>query len=362
MDGRLFRLVGALLLVSAPAFADAVNNEWYSSTRALSMGNVGISSAEDSITAMFYNPGALTRNKHTVLEIFNPQLEIGKGVFTIAGSGAGYGKQLSLKDTQPLLMEHPHKASYMGYSLFPNVHAQNFGFGILWRQEAVSYINSQDKLEYHSRYLLLPTMGIAMNLMGNHLRLGVGFRAIQITENNRKVDPDADGVGYKKDPEEGFGIGADVGALFSLPWSSLPTLGVVARNVGDSTFTGGAPFPQGEGIARMPGRIKMTYDGGFSISPKIGQRDTLIFAIDYRDIQNVSYVDTRRHVNIGLELGFKKSFFLRTGFGRGYWTAGFGLASKYGSFDFGTYGEELDARNFQGIQDRRYSLRFGSKF
>lgn len=362
MEGCLFRLVAALALLPAIAFADKVNNEWYSSTRALSMGNVGIASADDSATAMFYNPAALTRNKHTVLEIFNPQVEVGTGVFTIAETGQGYDKQLSLKNTQPLLINHPHKASYMGYSLFPNVHAQNFGFGILWKQQAVSYLNAQNKLEYHSQYLMIPTMGISMNLLGNRLRLGLGFRAIQITSNDKVVATGRTDIGYKLDPQEGFGIGLDGGALFSLPWAGLPTLGFVARNIGDTSFSGGAPFPQGEGTSTMHDKIKMTYDGGFSFSPKIGKRDTFTFAIDYRDIQDVSYVDTRRHINLGLEFDFRKSFYLRTGYGRGYFTAGFGLASKFGSFDFGTYGEELDARNFMGIGDRRYSMRFGSKF
>lgn len=361
MDGSLFRLTLALLGFSQLAWADQVNNEWLSGTRALSMGNVGIASADDTETTMFYNPAGLTRNKRTTLEIFNPQIEFGTGVFKLARNQGDYGKQLSLAGTQPLLQLKPHKASYLGYSLYPNVNSQNFGFGLLWRQEAVSYLNSQDKLEYHSRYLMIPTMGLAMNLLGNRFRVGAAVRAVQITANNRTADPTAAGVGYKKNAEEGFGLGLDAGAMLSLPWAGLPTLGFVARNAGNTSFSGSAPYPQGDGTVTKPGRIKMTYDAGIAFFPK-SQRNSFLFAIDYRDVLNNTNVNSLRHVNIGTEFGFKKAFFLRFGYGRGYWTAGFGLNSKYGSFDLGTYGEELDARNFREIEDRRISLRLTTKF
>ncbi|MGE3260221.1 MAG: hypothetical protein AB7K68_00435 [Bacteriovoracia bacterium] len=363
MDGCLFRLIWGLLLLQAPfALADQVNNEWLSSTRALSMGNVGIASAEDSITTMFYNPAALSRNKKASLEIFNPQIEFGTGFFSLGGNAGGYSKNLALSSIQPVLREHPHKASYAGYSLYPNLSAQNFGFGIAWKEQAVSYINSQDKLEYHSRYLMIPSMGISMNLLGNRLRIGAAARAIQITSNDKVTDADAPDLGYKKDPQEGFGLGLDAGAMLSLPWAGLPTLGFVARNLGDTSFTGSAPYPRGEGTATAHEKIKMKYDGGIAFFPKLGQRNSLTIAADYRDLLNVSKVNSLRHLNLGTEIGYGKSFFFRFGFSQGYLTAGLGLASKFGTFDLGTYGEELDARNFQEIQDRRISMRFAVKF
>ena len=363
MDGCLFRLGLLLFFFSVTqAKADRVNNEWLSGTRALSMGNVGIANADDTETTMFYNPAGLTRIKKATLEIFNPQFEFGTGVFTVSPGIQEFSKNLSLTGVQPLLQTHPHKASSLGYSLYPNVNSQNFGFGVLWRQEGVSYINSQDRLEYHSRYLLIPTMGLGMNLLGNHLRIGAAVHAIQITENNRTVDATATNIGYKLNPEEGFGIGLDAGALLSLPWAGLPTLGFVARNVGTTRFTGGVPMSQAVGTATLHGRLPMTYDAGFALFPRASKKKSVTFAIDYRDVQNVTGTNSLRHLNVGTEFGVGKVFFLRLGMSRGYWTAGFGVASKFGAFDFGTYGEELDDRNFREIEDRRISFKFTTKF
>lgn len=367
MDGCLVRLIcRALAIVSMaaplPALADAVNNEWLSSTRALSMGNVGIASADDPIGQMFYNPAGLSRNKKTTLEVFNPQLEAGIHVFSIGGGGLSLGNQLSLEKAQPALQSHPHKASYLGFSLFPNITTQNFGFGIAWREQAVGYINSQDKLEYHSKYLMIPTLGLSMNLLGNRFRLGAAVRAIQLTENNRTSDPDASGQGYLKDAEEGFGLGLDAGAMLSLPWAGLPTLGFVARNLGGTSFGGGAPYPRAYGTVTRHNRVKMTYDAGFSIASKPGRGGAFTFATDFRDILNHTETNMLRHINLGTEWGFGKALFFRLGVSQGYWTAGFGLASKFGTFDLGSYGEELDKRNFREIEDRRISIRFATKF
>lgn len=362
MDGCLFRLLWIACLWPVFAQADAVNNEWFSPVRNLSMGNVGIASADDGTAAMFYNPAALSRNKRAIFEFFNPQVEIGKGVFRLAQNSAGYEKQTALKKTQPLLRDQPHVPSYMGYAVYPNLQAPNFGFGLLWSERAVSFINSQDRLEYRSRYLMIPTMGLAMPLLGSRVRLGVAVRAIQITSNERVVDTDAQGIGYKKDAEEGFGLGLDAGMLLTAPWAGLPTLGFVARNLGDTSMSGAAPYPRAEGTVRRHHKVKGTYDAGFAIFPKVGKRSTLTIAADYRDIQDVAFVDSRRHINLGMELGVNKTFYFRLGASQAYWTAGIGLASKFGNIDFGTYSEELDRRNVREIEDRRFALKLGSKF
>ncbi len=347
-----------LLLLPSLALADAVNNEWNSTTRSLSMGNVGIASAEDGTTAMFYNPAALARNKRTTVEIFNPQFDVGSGVFGLGGSES-YSKHMALGKVRPLLEAKPGKASYLGTSIYPNVSAQNFNFGILGKAEGGAYSDGLN-LTYRSRYLVIPTLGLAMGTLGGRFRLGFAARAIQITENDETTT--RQGVGYTVNAAEGFGLGLDAGALITVPWYGLPTLGFVARNVGDTTFPGSAPFSMATGTSTRRQKVKMTYDAGFSLSPKFSKKSGLVFAVDYRDVQNVHNVTTRRRINLGLEFNIFQALYLRTGFGRGYWTAGMGLASKYGSLDMGTYAEELDDRSFGAKQDRRISLRYGSRF
>jgi hypothetical protein len=325
------------------------------------MGNVGIASAEDAATAMFYNPAALARTKKAVLEFFNPQLEMGQNVPSLGAGLKDFGKHLNLQKVRPLLEAKPNTASYLGASLYPNVHAQNFNFGILLKAEGVSYVDADDKLIYRSRYLTVPTMGISMGLLGGRFRLGLAARGISLAENDRSTTA-AENIGYSLDADQGFGLGLDAGALLALPVATLPTLGFVARNVGDTTFRGSAPATLASGEALPHEKIKMTYDAAFAVFPKFNQRSKITLAADYRDILNMHETDLGRRINFGIELDFHRTFFLRAGMTRGYWTAGLGLASKYGSLDIGTYAEELHRTSFQVLEDRRYSIRYGSHF
>ncbi|NUM87695.1 MAG: hypothetical protein HUU37_00685 [Bdellovibrionales bacterium] len=132
MDGRVFRAMfcAGLALCSA-ARADKTNNEWHTTIRAATMGNVGITTAEDSATAMFYNPALLARQRKINLEFFNPVVEMGFGNLTIAGKKSDYNRQMTLKNAYPLLRGHRNKVSSYRAAIYPNFFAQNFSFGVL---------------------------------------------------------------------------------------------------------------------------------------------------------------------------------------------------------------------------------------
>lgn len=371
MDGRLSRRTNPLdawplvLLFMLPglAQADSVNAEWLSTTRALTMGNVGIASSDDPSTSTFYNPAALARSKKPVFEAFNPQTDFGFGNFSLSKSVTDWGKHSSYNASKELTKAKPGTASSVGFSLFPNVSSQNFSFGLLGRMQRWSYYKESDKTwRYYSRYLMVPTLGISMAIMGGRVRFGAAVRAIQITETNGTAPDTGSTVTNSESTGEGLGIGLDTGMLITMPWSSLPSLGLVARNVGDTAFPTRGLVKIGGGGKVDHAKIKMMYDAGFAITPKINQRDTLAFAVDMRDIQNRSQVPPIRHINVGMELGIGKKFFLRAGYSQAYWTAGIGLASKEGSLDLGTYGDELDPSAVGAVEDRKFSVRFTKRF
>jgi hypothetical protein len=361
MEGCLKSIVAAavLALLSAPARADRLNNEWTSTTRNLSMGNVGIASSEDPASAMFYNPAGFSRAKHASFEVFNPQFDIGTGAFGMA-EGLKLADNLSLDKIQPGLRKAPNKASSLGFSLYPNFYTRNFNFGLLVSAQGSSYFDGTNVV-YRSRYLVMPTLAVTAAILNGRFRLGLAARGISITENDRKSTATS-GIGYRTDAAEGIGLGVDAGALLALPWAGLPTLGIVARNVGNTRFGKNAPVGFATGNAGRRATIPMTVDAGFAIFPKFSGRSALSLAADYRDVLNSSGADFLRHLNLGGELALSKSFYLRAGVSRGYWTAGIGLSSKYGSLDIGSYADELDATEFRGHQDRRVSFRYGSKF
>ena len=372
MDGSRIRTTGCLVLLGAlTAFAtpgrayalvDPVNSEWHSTARALAMGNAGIATAEDPDTAMFYNPAALASNRRFEFSVFNPQFEFSTSNFTLGGA-----KDMtdlgSLDTTVPHLRENRGTPAQFGFSLYPNVSAKNFALGILVSAESGSVMKKNGDLIIRSQYLIIPTIGLTVGMLSGIIKIGAALRIINLTTNNKVVPVAQQGVqGYRRDAEEGFGLGVDVGTLIQLPWASLPTFGAVARNIGDTSLSKGAFYPYATGTAVGANRVPMMIDGAFAIQPKLGQTTVLKFAMEFRDTQDKSHVATARKVNVGFELGFNKRLFLRMGGSQGYWSAGFGLSGKSASLDITTYGEELDPTKFQEIEDRRVAISYGGRF
>jgi hypothetical protein len=329
------------------------------------MGNVGIAyTSDDPSTASFYNPAALTGIKKPSLEIFNPQLEVGSGDFKLSHSLSDMTKETSLSKGKPLLLASPGTASSLGGSVFPNFSAQNFDIGVLASEkESMYYDAKKGAYYYHSENLVVPSLGLSASALGGRFRVGVAARAVQINEVNMVAPASTSStVANVDNARDGLGFALDGGALLTMPWTGLPTLGFVARNIGGTSFSSPQMFPLGSAEAERHEIIKMTYDSGMSFTPKVGQKDTLAFSVDYRDVLNVTGVSELRHFNAGMEFGFMKTIYFRGGFSQGYWTAGFGLNSKIGSFDLGTYGEELDPTAFDAVENRRYSLRMTRRF
>jgi hypothetical protein len=358
---KIFCALGGLIICGpfSVVRADGPNAEWYSTIQALSMGNAAITTASDPATAAFYNPAAVNRQKRVQLEVFNPQFEVSTGVLGLGGTNS-YASQVDLEKVRPLLVDRPFRKSYMGFSVFPNVQAQNLNFGILYSMKAGAYSDGTT-LFYKSSYLLIPSLALSAGTLGGRLRIGAAIRGIQATTNDNETK-ETTGIGYRVNANEGLGIGLDAGIIFALPWDGLPTIGLVARNIGDTSFSQKAPYPHATGEPKGKDRLPLSYDGGISISPRIGRKSKLTIAADYRDIRNAYGTSALRRINTGMEFNIARTFLFRVGVSQGYWTAGIGLQSKFGSMDLGTYSEELDRSGFRKVEDRRLSLRFGSKF
>ncbi len=359
--GSFFSILVCIgFICSNAAKADSVNSEWYSSARALTMGNAAITLGGDAATAMFYNPAALAGNRRPSFEFFSPTITLGTGNFTLGGI-TDITDQLALDKLATTLQEKAGTSFNLGFSLYPNLSAKNFGLGMLVSFEASATVDDEGTLFQRTEALLIPTVGISVGLLSGLFKIGAAARAIQST---RKISSTTTftNLSYLDGAEEGFGIGLDAGFIWTLPWSWLPTFGGVVRNIGGTDLTGDALFSVAGNEKVAHSKIDMTIDGGVSLSPKIGQRTVLKIAADYRDVTDTSNTGLFRKVNIGLELGMKRRLFLRAGFSQGYWSAGFGLAGKGGSLDLGTYGEEIHPTDFRKIEDRRMVIRSGSKF
>lgn len=352
----------ALCIFAPLARADHVNAEWYSSGRALGMGNTGVANAEDPATAMFYNPAALARNKKFNLELFNPHVEMGTGNFKLSGQTTGLVKQSSLDKADAGLQKNPEVPSYYAWSLYPNFYGQNFAAGVLFRYEASAYRQRlTNDLSYRARFMVIPTFGLSIAMFNNLMKFGVAPRFIQLSENEH-ITSVYNNTGYFSGPAQGSAVGLDAGWLWTFPMWGLPTIGFVARNIGDTSFPAKAGIGIGDEPVSRHDSIKMTMDAGASFAPKINKHSLITFALDYRDLDDKTDTAMGRKINFGMETSIDHWFFFRVGARAGYWTTGIGFSGKSASLDIGTYADELDPNKFMEVPDRRVFIRYGGHF
>lgn len=342
------------------ALADVVNNEWYSTPAALGMGNTGIASSDDPTTAMFYNPAGLAKQRKPGVELLNFHVEFGTGNFTLTPNITEFGKHLSLGQIQPKLSENRFTTSSLGVSTYPTFYTQNFGFGVLGRSETYSYMDNAGQVIYRSRYLLVPTGALSMGINGGRFRIGVAIRGVQVTESSATT-ADLTNLSYKNSAMEGMGLAADAGLIWTFLTNGFGSLGLVARNIGDTALNTAPMVKMGTGDSTGHAPVKRTYDAGISLSPRYGQRTFGIWSVDYRDAFNVTNTKVASKFNFGTELNLDRFFYLRAGISRGYYTAGFGIQGKRAFMDIGTYGEEMSTGSFRLTEDRRIFLRVGGK-
>ncbi len=356
MPARCFFLI-YLFFSPLIAFSGA-NNEWYSTARTLSMGNAGIAFVDSPAAAMFYNPAGLASIRKPSSTFLDLQFHFSSLNFN---SGiADTLKYLDLEKALPLLDENRDQATSSGFSIYPNVSSTYLSFGILTRVDVGAIKNEAGELYYHSKYYLIPTVGLSMPLFNGIWKLGIAVRAIQAAENNERIT-DFSNIGYKVNPRKGFGLGLDAGLIWTFPSRGLPALGVVLRNIGDTKLNRTEVLSLVANEGRLHNIKVRTVDLGFSFQPKISRKAKLNFVADFRDINKNTGLDRRRRLNLGLELEIRHSTSFRVGLGRGYVSGGIGFHGKNNSFDITTYGEELDPKNYREVLDRRFVFYYGRK-
>src|SRR5690606_14155026 len=85
--------------------------------------------------------------------------------------------------------------------------------------------------------------GFNFRIFNGRIKLGVNARGINRVESRRTDIPvNSTGldfesiVGTETVAREGFGIASDVGLILTAPWTFLPTLALVYRDVGNTSY------------------------------------------------------------------------------------------------------------------------------
>ncbi len=342
---KLVALIFGILALALAANAGEIADTW-SSVRAQGMGGAYVSVVNDA-DALFYNPAGLasqTRFSWTVLDPHagaNGIADIQK-LQRLAGSNSA--------DTTAALQQLIGKRVWIEAGAKSAIVIPGFAIAGFVNSQSGIYVsnpaNTTLTLNYFFDYGL--AAGGGFELVPGFWKFGLSARRMNRTGTSLPIgaatlasmDMNALQAELKR---RGTGYGADIGSTFTLPGPSSPSLSIVYRNAGVTTFTheegAGAPPPIDPEIV-IGGSMK--FAGGFAdITP----------AIDFR-YANRSDIDVGKKIHLGVELSMPL-IDIRAGLNQGYYTAGVGLNLGLMRIDAATYGVELGAYPGQ-FEDRRY--------
>jgi hypothetical protein len=336
--------------------------EFYNGARCLAMGGACIAVTNDE-TALAINPAALGKVRDFYGTMFDPEIEISDRILTFSGASP-ISIPWDLSQVKKSLDVKKNEYYYARAQVMPSFVGKNFGIGFLGNY-TLGAIESADGTTidtfYRSDYAFL--LGYNLRLFDGRVKIGLNAKIISRVELNQPLLSTATSMDVASNTAttEGVGMSNDASIILAAPWYWLPTLAVVARDLG------GTSFDKMSGLrmttTSRPEAVKQTIDAAFAVFPIHNKGVRSSWTFEMRDITNVYQIDNNKKLyHAGFEYNFWDIAFLRAGYNQSsYWTAGLELASEKFQFQFSTYGEEVGTGSVSK-EDRRMIAKFALRF
>ncbi len=348
-----------ILLCAVARSADAGEvREFYNGVRALGMGGASIAVVNDE-TALLSNPAGLGKVRDFYGTILDPELD-GSSSITNAYYSKPFGSPFEPAEVQKTMDLQRESYYHANAQLFPSIVVRNFGIGIFGRNlldATVDASGANMKTYYLSDVSIV--LGYNLRLWDGRIKLGVTGKAISRIEIDKNLPTTGD-LSISGNASEGAALGADVGLILTAPWTWLPTLSAVVRDVGGTNFEAGAGLRMS--TTDRPQRIEQDIDVAFALFPIHSNDYRSSFTIEYQKMKSAGEAtDKTRYAHMGYELNMHDIFFLRAGMNQRYWTAGLELSSEHTQLQIASYGEDVGPDNAPK-EDRRYVVKFAIRF
>lgn len=362
---RIFKQGGSVqffyrmvLVLSFPAFLQARESfEFYTNARSQAMGGVTLAMTSDE-TAIFRNPSNLGSFRGAYLTLLDPEIEVSHNFFSQV-TNKNTTKAFELDTVSTVLGQNLDEYYHSKFQVTPSFVFRNFGIGLIYKTELSAIINSSNPDEMDTLYHndLGAVLAYNLRLFSGIVKIGGSARAFNRIEVDDPALDLTQSIELKDIASEGSAIAYDASLMLQLPYSALPTLAVIARDISNTTFDKKDRFRL-DTNGRRPQEVLQSVDVGFSFSPIKHVVSRSLISLEYRDVErkNPDNFFTKQF-SAGFERVWRDIFYIRAGINHGYWSAGLELSSERWSWQVYSYGEEIGVQN-----DRKEDRRFGTKF
>ncbi len=341
--------------IALMAFNANANNEWielYNNTRSLGMGGASVAVTSDD-TSLYRNPANLGSVRDVYGTILDPEVE---------GTSNLTATQIDIKSVMGTLGIKNDTYYRAKQQLSPVLVRRNVGFGFIYKNEISAEITSAAPTVMDTKYIndIGAILGANLRLFDGRVKIGASAKFINRIEVQNSALPVAGPTDLQTIGSEGTAIAFDAGLLMQAPWTYIPTLGVVVRDVGDSAFDKKDGFRMK--TATRPATVKQSIDAAIAIFPIHSNQFRSVWTLEYSDLTNSrNDTDSAKRMHLGIEFNTRDIFFLRLGYNQRYMTGGLEIASENVVWQLSTYGEEIGTAAAPR-EDRRLSTKFSLRF
>ncbi|MBY0369728.1 hypothetical protein K2X33_03515 [bacterium] len=358
MSRLVLRALSALLLVlSTPAFATNELFEIYQAPQALAMGNAWTSEAY-GYAALFHNPAGLAKAESNKWVITPVAIEGTPGTNYIGA--AATQKKVGLDRLLPTIQADPNNYYYFKATAIPSISRRNFALAFVANSDAAAVSDGTFcSIRYGNDFGIFA--GVATNLAANMIKIGVTGKAIL----RNQVDglwshaTLSSAAAIEAVKSEGIGLGADVGVMFTLPTTYLPTLGIVWKDILNTNFQ--RTYILNPNNIGAPAPIQQSLNAAFSFRPALAKGVRALFTAEMRHIEMLS-LPFEKKLHFGFQIQAHKRLFIWAGMSQLIMpTFGLGLRVPGGDLEVGTYAQDV-GQGATYVADRRILFRYTISF
>ncbi|MBI2712661.1 MAG: hypothetical protein HYX41_07405 [Bdellovibrio sp.] len=316
---------------------DPVPGTRYQSAQNAAMADGNLPLGDDSAAGLFQNPALLGKSRKSEFQPINFGIYGDMALFNNITSATNF---LNLPSYASVLQSSPGTSSGMGVSFVPTFSLKGIAVGVLVQGQFVASANADGTLNYRTLYQVIPAVGTGFRLLNGAFRIGYSLQWVN-QASGTFTNVAVGSASFNSGLFQGAGFSHTLGAALILPTVMLPSFDFVVRNALNTAYTTSTFLHVSSGAVGAPATETMSFDGSFSLHPRLGQGAVLNLIVVERDLTNVSGATASARLVVGAEMNLRDRVYLRGGYGGGYPAFGLGLRSSRGAeLSFSWYTEE----------------------